>query len=102
MLLSGRRGRGGEATTYCFKQEKGSSGPKSCRRASAGILFCVGEGRRGRWQEIALNGKREFGLEVLPQSEHRDIVLCVGKERKGRRQDMVLGGRGDGGGGGVG
>ena len=48
----------------------GSSGSKSCRRASAGRRFCVGEGGycSGR-------GKGERGLEELPQGERREIVL---------------------------
>ena len=94
----------------------GSSGSKSCRRASAGRLFCVGQGAAGY---CSGRGKGELGLEELPHGERRDTVLRGGEwgdggaarhwsERgkgefrlgdlpQGERREIVLrGGAGDG------
>ena len=55
-------------------------GSKTCRRASAGRLFCLGVGdgeAAGDWLE---RGKGEFGLEGLPRGERREIVQRGGAE----------------------
>ena len=36
--------------------QRANSGSKTCRKASAGRLFCVGEQRRGRRQDIVMSG----------------------------------------------
>ena len=67
----------------------GSSGSKSCRRASAGRLFCVGQGAAGY---CSGRGRGEFGLKELPQGERRETVLRDGWGM-GRRQEVGLSGR---------
>ena len=70
--------------------KQASPGSKSCRRASAARLFCVGEGEAAG--DCFERDKGEFGFEELPQGEHRDIVLR-GEDARGRRQEIVLSGR---------
>ena len=69
---------------------KGSSGPKSCRGASAGMLLCVGEERRGR-QENVLGGRRGSAGSKSCRRAGAGRLFCVWGRR--RRQEIVLRGR---------
>ena len=79
MLLSGRRGRG--------------SGSKSCRRAGAGRLFCVGRRGGGGGRRLFRAGDEGGSGSESCRRASTGILFCVGAEKRGRRQELVLRGR---------
>ena len=66
----------GERQEIGLSGRRANSGSETCRRASAGILFCVGEQRRGGAAGYCYEREiGELGLEELPRGERRETVL---------------------------
>ena len=81
-------GEGGGRREIVLSGRRGSPGSKSCHRASARRLLCVGGGEEGRRQGIALSGRRGSAGSKSCRRASAGRLLCRG------------GGRGRGGGGG--
>ena len=65
-------------------------GSTSCRKASAGKLFCVGEDSRG--QDIVVGGRMGSSGSKGCRRASAGRRFCVGDGDGGRRRDIVPGG----------
>ena len=83
-------GGGGARPDIVRSGERRSSGSKNCRRASAGILFCVGDAHGGDGSE---REQGELRLEELPHGgQRRDTGYARGK---GRGRKLLWAGKGE-------